>query len=155
MDTPYPFERAWNYALWLLGRQMRSAAQLRARLGKKGATPADIERVIQKLLELRYLDDAGFAEAYVRGHKHKKGSLALARELAHKGIPEELRETALHGLGEGEQLKTARALVEKNRWRWQGKPRAKSRAFAFLARRGFPAEVARHALEASGLSDSP
>jgi regulatory protein len=132
---------------------MRSTAQLRERLVKKGAGPEDIERVLTKLEELRYLDDAGFAEAFVNSRKRKKGRLAIARELAQKGITGELREAALAGVDEQAQLATARQLVAKNLWRWSAKPKARAKAFAFLARRGFPGEIVQRALEGSGLSD--
>jgi regulatory protein len=149
----YPYERALSYALWLLGQRMRTKAELRERLAKKGALPEDVERVIMRLEDLDYLDDASFAEAYVSSRKRKKGRLAISRELAQKGISGELREAALEEVDEDAQLKTAGELIDRNRWRWSGKPQARAKAFAFLARRGFPAGIALEALDKSDLKD--
>jgi SOS response regulatory protein OraA/RecX len=57
-------------------------------------------------------------------------------------------------LDEATQLGSAAALVQKNLWRWRGEPRARyAKAYAFLARRGFPADIVRRALEQT-LTDS-
>lgn len=147
----YPFERAWNYALWLLGRQMRSKAQLKGRLEKKGARADTVARVMARLEELNYLDDAAYAELYVASRKRKKGSLAIAQELRQKGIAAATSQAALAQVDEKAQLQTAKSLIEKNLWRWSGKPQARAKAFAFLARRGFPGEIVKRAIEESAL----
>ncbi|ADI15043.1 regulatory protein RecX [Truepera radiovictrix] len=150
-DTPedaYPYERAWRYALWLLGRQAYTGAQLQERLRRKGATPETVERVLAKLVDLEFVDDALYAEAYVRSRSRNKGALRLRQELFHKGVNEELVEKALGALDERAQVEAASALVEKNLWRWKGEPRERyAKAYAFLVRRGFPADVVRAALE--------
>ncbi len=144
----YPFERAWNYVLWLLGRQAYTTGQLKDKLVRKGATEETVTRVLDKLLELKLVDDALYAEAFVRTRSRNKGAIRLRQELFRKGVAEPLVDKAVGNLDEATQLGSAVALAEKNRWRWKGEPRERyAKAYAFLARRGFPVDVVRGALE--------
>lgn len=144
----YPYERAWNYTLWLLGRQAYTTGQLRDKLRRKGAVDETITRVLDKLADLKLVDDALYAETFVRSRSRTKGTLRLRQELFQKGVAEPLVDKAVGTVGEGAQLESAAALAEKNRWRWRGEPREQySKAYAFLARRGFPGDVVRGALE--------
>lgn len=152
-DAPYPFKRAWNYVLWLLGRQAYTGAQLEKKLEQKGATPETIRQVLEKLTELNLIDDALYAESYIRSRGRNKGTLKLRQELFHKGVAEALVEQALGQLGEAAQVEAALALLEKNLWRWKGEPRERyAKAYAYLARRGYPVDVVKGALEKSPLS---
>lgn len=149
----YPYERAWNYTLWLLGRQAYTTGQLRDKLRRKGATDETVERVLGRLVDLKLVDDALYAETFVRTRSRNKGALRLRQELFHKGVAEALVEKAVGGLDEKTQLESALALTEKNLWRWKGEPRERyAKAYAFLARRGFPVDVVREAL-AQAFSD--
>jgi len=144
----YPYERAWNYVLWLLGRQTYTTGQLKDKLVRKGATEETITRVLDKLLELKLVDDALYAETFVRTRSRNKGAIRLRQELFRKGVAEPLVDKAVGNLDEATQLGSAVALAQKNRWRWKGEPRARyAKAYAFLARRGFPVDVVRGALE--------
>ncbi len=147
-ETPeYPYKRAWNYALWLLGRQAYTTGQLKDKLTRKGATEDTVTRVIAKLVELKLVDDALYAEAFVRSRSRNKGAIRLRQELFRKGVAEPLVDKAVGELDEATQLENALALAEKNLWRWKGEPRERyAKAYAFLARRGFPLEVVRGAL---------
>lgn len=152
-SDPYPYKRSWNYVLWLLGRKMYTRAQLRERLRRKGATEETIEQVIGKLEDLKFVDDAAFAETYVDSRRSRKGRLALKRELFQKGVPEGLVEGALEPLDTEGQVAAARAVLAKQRWRFQkAKPeRRRAKAYTFLARRGFTGEVVVRALEGNKL----
>lgn len=144
----YPYERAWNYTLWLLGRQAYTTGQLRDKLRRKGATEETMTQVLGKLAELKLVDDALYAETFVRSRSRTKGAIRLRQELFQKGVAEPLVEEAVGTLDEAAQLESAAALAEKNRWRWKGEAREQySKAYAFLARRGFPGDVVRGALE--------
>ena len=154
LPDAYPYERAWSYALWLLGRQAYTTGQLRDKLTRKGATEDTVTRVLDKLIDLRLVDDALYAEAFVRSRGRTKGALRLRQELFRKGVAEPLVDKAVGNLDEATQLESAVALAEKNRWRWKGEPREQySKAYAFLARRGFPGDVVRGALERTFAAD--
>lgn len=150
----YPYERAWNYALWLLGRQAYTTGQLKDKLTRKGATEETVSRVLDRLLELKLVDDALYAETFIRSRSRNKGAIRLRQELFRKGVAEPLVDKAVGKLDESVQLGAAVALAQKNRWRWKGESREQyAKAYAFLARRGFSVEVVRGALEQTFTSD--
>ncbi len=145
---PYDLNRSWNYVLWLLGRQSYTKAQLQKRLERKGASPDTIKQVIARLERYRYVDDALYAQNYIRARRNKKGILALKQELFQKGVPEHLIGAALDELGQDEQIEAALALLKKQIWRFKGDERQrKAKAYAYLVRRGYPADIVREVLE--------
>ena len=121
-DAPdeYPYDRAWNYVLWLLGRQAYTTGQLKDKLSRKGATEETVTKVLEKLVELKLVDDALYAEAFVRSRSRSKGAIRLRQELFRKGVAEPDVDKAVGELGEETQLESALALAEKNLWRWEG-----------------------------------
>ena len=153
--APLAPERAWEYALQLLGRQAYSAAELERRLLRRSLDPEHAARVVARLIELRLLDDAGYAGAYVRSRRSAKGPIALRQELRRKGVDERHVEAALAEEGSDDPVATALALLQRNAWRYQGvacaddasAQAARRRALAFLARRGFEPDTASEALE--------
>lgn len=189
---PKPFtpERAWNYLLWLLARRSYTVSELRQRLERRGLPEADAEPLLARLVELRLVDDALYAEQYVNSRQAARGRSALRRELQRKGVAEELVEKELEELTPDQQADAATELLERNAWRYrpggragadgrdaEGRDdgdemdgdvvteedayarrerlyRARSKAFAFLARRGFGADAAATALERVGWFDA-
>ena len=94
-----------------------------------------------------YLDDAAFARGLVRRRSQTRGSLALAGELAGKGIDREGAASALAALDGETELAAATRLAERL---YAAKPSPGYREMlasvgAKLARRGFPASVVRAA----------
>lgn len=152
----YDYDRALSYTLWLLGRRDYTEKELRDRLARKGAEPADIDGVIARLVELDLVDDAKYARAFVRSRRRKKGIFAIRRDLRRKGIGGREADAALEPLTDEAQLATAKRLLERHAWRFEDRDeRARARAYAFLARRGFPSDVAGEAVRDSGLFDEP
>jgi regulatory protein len=150
-------ERAWDYALWLLGRQAYTVAEVRERLRRRALPEPEVERVVARLLELALLDDRSFARHYVERRSATRGRLALQAELRRKGVAQEHVDDALGGEGEGEvaQADAAVALLRKQAWRFgaaTGRGRAeaakaRARAYALLARRGFAPDAVRAAVD--------
>ncbi|MFA7461131.1 MAG: regulatory protein RecX, partial [Trueperaceae bacterium] len=127
---------------------------------------------LQRLHELRLVDDSTFAEQYVSSRKRARGRLVLRRELQRKGVAEELVERELEALSPEQQARAATELLQKNAWRYRPQSdqtqagqeaseaasharreqllKARSKAFAFLARRGYTAEAAQQALQRTG-----
>ena len=152
---PLDPERAWDYALWLLGRQAYSAAEVERRLRRRALPEADAQRIVARLIELQLLDDERYAGAFVRARKASKGPLALRASLRQRGVDEAVVEDALDAEGAVDQVAVAVALLERNAWRFadarssEREPalRARARAAAFLARRGFEPDTVHAALE--------
>src|ERR1051326_6718004 len=97
MNNP-AYERAFNRALKLLGRRPRSIAELRKKLAEKNQAGSEvIERVIARLVELGYLNDADFAYNYANNKLTIKalGRSRLRRNLTNKRVPPEIAEQAL------------------------------------------------------------
>jgi regulatory protein len=155
-NQPYTYERGWNYVLWLLSQKAYTEAELRRKLVRKQVDEADVDRILDKLRGYAFVDDALYAERYVRDRGKRKGEIALRQELRRKGIAESDVHNALEPLDDDAQLEAATALLDKHAWRFHrgDPPKDRTRAFAFLARRGYGSDVARAALERSGIGRS-
>lgn len=142
--------RAVAYLLRLLSRRDYARAELDERMRRKEIDPDVRRAALERLAELDLLDDRRVAEGHVRGRVDRKGRLALAREMARRGLEEDVREVALAPLDEAQQLAAARGVIAKNAWRFASGDRRKDRAKAatFLARRGFEGDVVRAAVDA-------
>ena len=137
-------EAAMAAALRLLGQRARSVAELRTRLRRQDYTPAVVERVITRLNELGYLDDAAFAQRWIetRQRTSPRGAALLQRELRQHGIAEHVAEQAVKSAAGDAYAQARRAAAP----RLARLARADFETFArrlggFLTRRGFPASV--------------
>jgi regulatory protein len=93
------------------------------------------------MTEVGLIDDAAYAQEYVRIRRETRGlsARALARELARKGVGDADAEQALSELDTEADRTTARALVEK---KWASVARldrdaARRRLVGMLGRRGY------------------
>jgi len=133
----------------------RSVDEMRRRLGHLGYPDALVGQVVDRLIEMEYLDDAVFAREWVesRDRARPRGESALRRELALKGVSRgvvdevlvERRQTAGGGDPNGA---AALALLDRSRAsieRETDPARRRQRAFALLARNGFDPETCREA----------
>ncbi len=84
--------RGLNKAIQFLAHRVRSEKEVRDYLKKQEISEAHISNVIQKLVEMNYLDDAEFAKLYIRTQMKTttKGKGKIERELIEKGITREL-----------------------------------------------------------------
>jgi regulatory protein len=100
-------------------RQLTSSAKSRLQLARKLAErniPEDVaEAVLDRFEEVRLVDDAEFADMWVRGRSQsrKLARGALRRELADKGIDAEVAAVALEQLSDEDEEAAARELVER------------------------------------------
>lgn len=127
-------------------RQLTGSAKSRRQLADKLAErgiPADVAgHVLDRFEELQLIDDAAFAEAWVRSRTRTRGLArsAVRRELREKGIADELADAALEQLGDDDELRMARELVEKKaRTMPPGLDRDKAvrRLVSMLGRKGY------------------
>ncbi|MGY4543479.1 regulatory protein [Arthrobacter sp. UYNi723] len=100
-------------------RQLTSSAKSRLQLARKLAErniPEDVaEAVLDRFQEVRLIDDAEFADMWVRSRSQsrKLAKGALRRELADKGIDPETAAAALEQLSDADEEVSARLLVER------------------------------------------
>lgn len=100
-------------------RQLTSSAKSRLQLARKLAErniPEDVaEAVLDRFEEVRLIDDADFADMWVRSRSQsrKLAKGALRRELSDKGIDADTAATALEQLSDADEEAAARLLVER------------------------------------------
>jgi len=138
-----------------LAARPRSVDETRRRLVHLGYPSELVERVLERLVEMDYLDDAAFARAWVesRDRAHPRGESALRRELALKGVArdmvdEVLAERVEGGGGTDPNRTAAEALLEGRRSAFAREPdlmRRRQKAYSLLARNGFDPETCREA----------
>ncbi|HSU17903.1 regulatory protein RecX [Longimicrobium sp.] len=145
-------DRGWkarDAALSLLSYRSRSATELTRRLRRKGFEDELAEATVERLGEMGMVDDAAFAESFVRDRVRLRpqGRRRIASELRAKGVDAETARDAIAGVMEREgatELDLARAAAA----RWKPRPgedpaHARRRLQGFLARRGFGGDAVR------------
>lgn len=140
-DAPRREEQARDVCLRLLTTRARSRAELGAQLTKRGF-PDDVStRVLDRLTEVGLVDDAAFAEQWVRERRTNagKGKRALASELRTKGIDAEVIAETLDSVDTGEWRVRAEELVaaKLRRENLDDEMKVTRRLVAMLARRGY------------------
>ncbi len=141
--------RAKEDAYRLLGFRSRSEKEIADRLRRKGYEDPIIAEVVASLRAHGYVDDATFAESWVRARGGTRGRRALAHELRQKGVDAEIAAETLEAAKDDEaELDAARAAaVKKVGERPADQSReAKARLAAYLQRRGFGWDVIRPVL---------
>lgn len=140
-------EQARALCLRLLTARARSRAELAGQLARHGY-PDDISvQVLDRLTSVGLVDDAGFAEQWVRSRRASagKGRQALAAELRGKGVSADVITAVLAGddseaeRGRAEQLVRARLRRERLD---SDAMKLMRRLVAMLARRGYDQAVA-------------
>ena len=95
------FDAACDY----LNRSERSTKEVRDKLSEKGYDDAEIDEAVQKLTELRFLDDHGFTVRYIEYATAKgRGMRRIRDELRRKGIDSFEVEDAVYELSENGRL---------------------------------------------------
>lgn len=130
-------------------RQLTSSAKSRLQLARKLAErniPEDVaEAVLDRFQEVRLIDDAEFADMWVRSRSQsrKLAKGALRRELADKGIDADTAAAALEQLSDEDEEVAARLLVERKLRAGTdlsdraGRDKITRRLASMLARRGY------------------
>lgn len=138
------FGKAYARALEYIYRRPRSMKEMRDYAWRKQWEPDMAERVIARLSDKGYLDDAKFAAAWVRhralGKPTSKRRLVL--ELRQKGVSSEDIEAALGASEEFSEKDALRELVAKKRGRYDDE----QKLIAYLARQGFSFDEIKTAL---------
>ncbi len=91
-------------ALSLLSRRDYTRKMMREKLSQKQIPQDVIQQVLSFLEEYHYLDDASYANRYVKYHSDTKGKHRLRQELIQKGITEDMIADALSGLQQEDAL---------------------------------------------------
>lgn len=126
-----------------LAMRARSRAQLAKKLADRGI-PEDIaSRTLAKFEAAGLVDDAAYADAVVRGRRHRLSRRALAHELRADGVAGAVAEAALAEVTRDDERETAQALADAKARKTVGLERTvrERRIAGMLARRGYSADI--------------
>jgi regulatory protein len=146
---------ARQICLRMLTAAPRTQAQLAAALLRRGVPEEAATAVLARFAEVKLIDDAMFARAWVESRHYGRGlaGRALGAELRQRGVAPEDIQTALSELDPEQELATARELVARRLAGTAGMPvpARMRRLTGVLARKGYPPglayRVVREALE--------
>ncbi|WP_307613474.1 regulatory protein RecX [Pseudarthrobacter sp. W1I19] len=112
---PDPFSVARNIVYRQLTASAKSRLQLARKLAERNIPEHVAEEVLDKFEEARLINDADFADMWVRNRSQtrKLAKGALRRELAEKGVDQETAAAALEQISDADEEAAARSLVER------------------------------------------
>ena len=145
------FQEVLDCALRFLETRPRSEREVRTRLLRDRPAPELLDRVVDRLRELGFVDDAAFARFWIENRERfsPRGSRALKSELFQKGlasqvIAEQLEESVDETAGAREV-----ALRQAPRFAKLDHQTFRQKLYGYLARRGFDYEAIGPAVEAA------
>jgi len=143
---PDPESVARSIVLRKLTVAPRSRAQLADDLAARDVPDEVAEAVLDRFTEVGLVDDAAFAEMWVRTRHAGRGlsRSALRRELRAKGVDDETVAEAVETIGDDAEVDAARALVARRLPGMRNLPAEvrMRRLVGQLARKGYPGGLA-------------
>lgn len=134
-------------ALALLGYRDRSVHELRRKLAADGYDDEIAGVVVERLLELQLLDDREFATRWASGRRTAGyGPSRIRQELREKGVTDVVIADVLGTEDDETLVRRARRLLRDGD---TADSKSRQRAYARLARRGYPPSVISRALESA------
>jgi regulatory protein len=140
----YTEESLYDYAVFMLGRRMRTVAELkrlmRARAGHQSDCDTLVEAVTARLKQQRYLDDSSYAAYYsaMRRDNDSFGRIRVAQELKARGVhPELVAKSVAQAYDEVEEAQLVRRFAERKRLVLPKERKQAARIFRMMARAGF------------------
>jgi regulatory protein len=145
-DRAASADAAHAAALRLLTTRSRTRAELRRRLQERGYAAAAVAEAMVRLERVGLVDDAALAADVAEGRAARGlDASAIARELRDRGVEPDVAERAARAAVPDElRGDRCRQLAEARLVQLDGLPPAAQlrRLAAYLARRGYPAELA-------------
>lgn len=139
-----------EYAYNMLARRPHTVAEIRQKFRlKKIGTPEEVENMITRLIDLHYLDDAAFAQAFVHDALLRKpqGLAMLRMNLKKKGVSAEI----IHSVVDEKnihEITLVQDAIAKKRKSLANSPteQQKAKLYRFLCSRGFSYDAIKSAL---------
>lgn len=148
---PDPYSVATKIAVDALSRRARSRGELAQILRKKLVPDEIIERLLDRLVAQKLVDDRAFAQEWSQLRHRSKGlsRRVLAQELRAKVIPAEIIDEVLEEISREDEVIAARNLVAKKlRTLTRVSDDVKYRRLhSLLARKGYSSSVISEALQ--------
>ena len=136
-------------AMHLLEDMDRTEAALREKLRRGCYTQEMIDRAVDYVKSFGYLDDARYAENFVRSRQGAKSRKEIRAALMQKGVSAELIEQAFENCYEdGGEEEAVRSILRKKRFDpATAEEPEKQRIYGYLARKGFKYETVRQVIQ--------
>ncbi len=146
-ERSYPF--ALEKAIAQLASRARTEKEIFDCLRKNAYPEMTIARVMARLHEAGYINDADFASQWTAARTAKGlGSRRIRMELRQKGVDQAEIEQALSSVDDADMLESALKAAQKiARGKDLSSPTDKQKVLAALARRGYDFSLARQALQ--------
>ena len=150
---------ARQICLQMLTAAPRTRAQLADTLARRGVPQDAADAVLDRFADVKLIDDAVFAQAWVDSRHYGRGlsRRALAAELRQRGVAAPDVQAAVGRLDPEQEYATARALVERRLPSTRGLPPPARirRLTGLLARKGYPAELCYRVVRAALAQEPP
>ncbi|SDK50528.1 RecX family transcriptional regulator [Natronincola ferrireducens] len=134
-------KKAFNLSLKYLTYKARTENEVVNYLAGKEYSSTVISHVIEKLQEYKYLDDHKYSKIFIGDNieKGSKGKSLIERELAQKGVSEEIITKTLSVFTEEKEIEIAKNIVKKLFHSKKSLPlnHIKSKAYNKLLQKGF------------------
>lgn len=136
------YDEIMHYSLWLISRKRYTQKELERKFQeKKYGTKSDQKKVIERLKQLKYIDDKEFAKDYIRTRLliNPKGKNLLKLELKLKGIDKEFIDNAIENADINEVEVAINVLERKKKSleRIDDRQKKKEKIMRILSSRGF------------------
>lgn len=106
-------ESAFNKAIKLLSRMLKTQYEIKNYLTNKGYSADVVDTVIDKLKSYNYINDQEYAIAYINDKKRTNGKKKLWIELKQRGINDNILDQALNTITQEEQTQAIKNLAQK------------------------------------------
>jgi regulatory protein len=143
-------DAAINQALRLLSDRAHSRSELESKLKSRGHAPEAISRAMERLEQLKLIDDRAFAGNCMESlaKRRPEGRIKTLARLKQKGLSEEIVEEMMKGY---DPEKLCAAAAEKKMRTLSGTPEVKrKKLLTFLRNRGFDWQAINQALTKLG-----
>lgn len=133
-------------ALTLLEYRDRTEKEMRQKLQEREYEPQEIEETLSFLKEYRYINDAEYAEKYIRVYSSRKSTRQIRCDLERKGVARELITQRLEEAPVDEEGQIRTYLLKKGYVPGERmEPATYRKLTAALCRRGFSYDAIRRA----------
>lgn len=151
MKKQLNYEQALVKAAALCRKVERCEADVRTKLAEWNMSEADIEKIVSRLKEEKFLDEARFCSMAVRRglQINKWGKVKIAYNLRIKKVDESFIAKALAEINEKEYTETLRDLLKTkdNGLKYKNKYEHRAKLFSFAMSRGFESELINEAVK--------
>jgi regulatory protein len=136
---------AMNSCMWHLGQGNKTRKELKDKLILKELPEDIIEETLDRLTEMKYINDEHYAESFVYSKQSfgNKGKGAIRQELRRKGVDSEIIETTLEAVSDEDERERATELVKKKLPSTRNLDRQKrmNRLVGMLSRKGYAGNI--------------